>query len=77
MISSISSFDIVSVVDEERLCPLTKIFLCISASAADVNPKGIKTLLDIGWMTFFIKGNPVFSNGPRSLPRNPNPILWS
>ena len=48
MISSISSFDIVSVVDEERLCPHTKIFLCIPASAADVNPKGIKTLLDIG-----------------------------
>ena len=49
-------------------------FLCIPASAADgaaVNPKGIKTLLANGWITFFIKGNPVFSNGPRSLPRNP------
>ena len=22
-------------------------------------------------MTFFINGNPAFSNGPRSLPRNP------
>ena len=49
-------------------------FLCTSASAADaaaVNPKGIKTLLANGLITFFISGNPVFSNGPRSLPRNP------
>ena len=49
-------------------------FLCIRASAADaaaVNPKGIKTLLANDLITFFINGNPVFSNGPRSLPRNP------
>ena len=49
-------------------------FLCISKSAADaapVNPKGIKTLLANGLITFFISGNRVFSNGPRSLPRNP------
>ena len=56
MISSISLFDIISVVlceaeDEGRLCPDPKIFLCIPTSAADaaaVNPKG-----------FFINGNPV------------------
>ena len=67
--SFISSFDITSVV-----LPDPKIFLCIPASAADaaaVNPKGIKTLLTNGLITFFIKGNPVFSNGSRSLPRNP------
>ena len=49
-------------------------FLCIPASAADaaaVNPKGIKTLLANGLITFYISGNPVFSYGPRSLPRNP------
>ena len=49
-------------------------FLCIPGSAVDaaaVNPKGIKTLLANGLITFFISGNPVFSNGPRSLPRNP------
>ena len=48
-------------------------FLYIPASAADataVNPKGIKTLLANGLITFFISGNPVFSNGPRSQPRN-------
>ena len=48
---------------------ILRFFLCIPASTADtaaVNPKGIKTLLP-----FFIKGNPGFSNGPRSLPRNP------
>ena len=44
-------------------------FLCIPASAADaaaVNPKGIKTLLVNGFITLFIRGNPVFSNGPKS-----------
>ena len=67
--SSISLFDIISVV-----FPDPNIFLCIPASAADaaaVNPKGIKTLLANGLITFFIKGNPVFSNGPSNLLRNP------
>ena len=55
-----------------------KIFLCIPASAADaaaVNPNGTKTLLVNGLITLFIKGNPVLSNGPKSLPRNPPEIL--
>ena len=46
---------------------------CIPAPATDaatVNPKWIKTLLAYGLITFFINGNTVFSNGPRSLPRN-------
>ena len=42
-----------------------------AADAAAVNPNGIKTLLANGLITFFISGNPVFNNGPRSLPRNP------
>ena len=49
-------------------------FLSISASATDaaaVNPKGIKTPLANGFVTLFIRGNPVFSDGPRSLSRNP------
>ena len=57
IISLISSFDIISVV-----FPDPNIFLCIPASAADaaaVNPKGIKTLLANGLITFFISGNPV------------------
>ena len=33
-----------------------------------INPDGIKTLLANGSSTFFIKGNPVFSNGPKSPP---------
>ena len=52
--------------------PDPKIFLCISASAADAaaaNPKEIKTILANGLITFDIKGNPVFSNGPSNLPR--------
>ena len=68
-------FDIISAIvfgAEER--PDPKIFLCIPESApyvAAVNPKGIKTLLTNGLFTFFINGNPVFSNKPRSLTRNP------
>ena len=31
----------------------------------------IKTLLANGLITFFINGNPVFSNGPNNLPKNP------
>ena len=68
--------------DEGWLCeaeekwrrPYPKIFLCISASAADAvafDPRGIKTLLANSWITFFISGNPVYSNGSSNLPRNP------
>ena len=49
--SFISSFEIIKVV-----VPDPNIFLCIPASAADaaaVNPKGIKTLLANGLITFF------------------------
>ena len=51
-----------------------KFFLCIPASTVDaaaLNPRGIKTLLANVSITFFISGNPVFSNGPNNLPRNP------
>ena len=53
--------------------PDPKIFSCIPAYAAValVNPRGIKTLLANGLIIFFINGNPVFSNGPSNLPRNP------
>ena len=50
--SSFSLFDIISVV-----FPDPNIFLCIPASAADaaaVNPKGIKTLLANGLITFLL-----------------------
>ena len=43
-----------------------KIFLCIPASAAGaatVNPNRIKTLSAKILITFFMSGNPVFSNG--------------
>ena len=71
--SSISLFEIINVV-----IPNPRIFLYIPATAADVatvNPNGIKTLLANGLNAFFIKGKPVFSNGPRSLPRNPPDVL--
>ena len=41
------------------------------ADAADVNSNRIKTLLADDLSTFFIKGNPLFSNGLTSLARNP------
>ena len=50
------------------------------ASAADgaaVNPEGIKTLLANCFITFFITGNPVFSDGPSNLLRNhPDCIIF-
>ena len=39
-------------------------------AAAIVNPNEIKTFLGNGISTFFIKGKPFFSNGPKSLPKN-------
>ena len=76
--SFISSFNIINVVGlceaEDEGQPDPNILLRIPASAADavaVNPKGIKTVLANSLIIFFIKSNPVFSNGPRSLPRNP------
>ena len=67
--SSISIFDIISVVFNDP-----KIFLCVPASAADaaaINPRGIKTPLANGLITFFINGNAVFTSGPSNLPRDP------
>ena len=61
--SSISSFDIISVV-----------VLSVIVSAADtvaINPNGMKTLLANCWSTFFINGKRFFSNQPRSLPKYP------
>ena len=48
---------------------------CVCCYAAAVNPNGIKMLLANGFNTFFIKGNAVFSNGPKGLPRNPPDCL--
>ena len=77
MISLISSLEIISVV---KLDP--NIFLWIAASVANataVNPNGSKTLLANSLSTFPVKGNPVFNNGPKSLPNDPPdcPILWN
>ena len=54
--------------------PVPKLFLWIAASVADaaaVNRNGIKTILACVLSTFFIKDKPVFSTGPKSLPKNP------
>ena len=48
-----------------------------AADAVAVNIKGIKTLLANGLITFFINGNPVFSNGPSNQPKNlPDCIIF-
>ena len=65
--SSILSFDILSVVVLE---PKTFYVFLSAGDAAAVNPNWIKTLLANALNTFFINGNPVFINGPRSLPGN-------
>ena len=76
MISLSFSFEIINVVISDP-----NIFLWITASiatvAAAVNPNCIKKLLANGLSIFFIKGNPVISNGPNILPKNPPdcPIL--
>ena len=75
MISFISSLEIIYVVVQDP-----DIFLWIAVSVADaaaVNPNGIKTLSANDLSKCLIKGNPVFSNGPKNLPKNPPycPIL--
>ena len=68
MITFISLLEIINVLVLD-----SKIFLRIATSvtgAAAVNPNGIKTLLANGFHTFPNKSNPVFSNGPKSLPNN-------
>ena len=63
MISFISLLEFINVVLSNP-----NISYWIAASVADgtaANPNGIKTLLANGLSTFFIKGNPVFSNGPK------------
>ena len=66
MVSSSPTFEIINVPVRNPN------FVWIPVSTAVVvNPNGIKTLLANGLITFSIKGEPVFSNGPRSLPRSP------
>ena len=67
MILSISLFEIINAVTSD-----SKTFLCIPASAADaatVHSNGIKTILDNGLSTFFIKDKPIFNNGSKRLLR--------
>ena len=78
MISLISLFEIMRVVMCEAKSkgrPDPNIFLLIVASvaaaaAAAVYPNGIKTFLASGLSIFLIKGNPISSKGPESLPNN-------
>ena len=63
----ISSLEIIKAV-----LPDPNIFLWITATVTDaaaVYSNNIKTLLANGLSTFPIKGNSVFSNGPKCLPK--------
>ena len=67
MLSLISLFQIIAVIFDP------KSFLRITASTANVvavNLDDIKILLANDLSVFLIKNKPVFSNGPRDLPRN-------
>ena len=69
LISFISLFEMINVVTQDL-----NIFLQIAASVADaaaVNPKCIKKLLANGLSTVHFEDNPVFSNGPKRLAKNP------
>ena len=77
MISSISSFEIITVVQciksEYCLTNLRIVFLCSTASAdyaASVNSNDIKTPLADVLSKCFIKGKIFFSNRLKILPRN-------
>ena len=64
IISFICSLEIINFV-----LPDPNIYLWIAVSVADavaVNPNGIKASLANGFNKFYIKGNPAFSNGPKS-----------
>ena len=70
MISSISSLEIIKVINADIL----NILLRIAASVADavaVHPDDIKTLLANGLRTFPINGNLVFTNDTKNLLKNP------
>ena len=82
MISFTFWFEIINVVREVKseggtLNP--NIFLQIAESVVDaaaVNFNGIKTLLVNGLSTFSIKGNLIFSNGPKCLYKlPPSPLI--
>ena len=73
-----SLFGIISAV----VFPDPNLFLYIpafaaAAAAAAVNPEGINTFLANGVITFFIRVNLVFINGPSNLPQNsPDCIIF-
>ena len=76
MISFISSLEIINAAVREakpkgRPNPNTFLWIATSVAAAASNLNGIKTPSDNGLSTFLIKGNPVFNNGPKSLPKSP------
>ena len=76
IISFISSFEIVNSYYQG---PNIFLWLAASVAATSVNSDGIKTFSAYSFKTFFLKGNPVFSNDPKSLPKTPPdcPILHS
>ena len=55
------------------------LWIAASAAAAAVYWNGITTISANSLSTLPIKGNPVFNDGPKSLPKNPHdrPNLWN
>ena len=69
MTSFISVFEIISLVRRDPFFFLV-VVVAVVAVAAAVDPNGNKTHVANGLNTFFIRGTPAFSNGPKSLPKN-------
>ena len=70
MTSFISVFEIISLVRRDPFFFLVVVVVAVVAVAAAVDPNGNKTHVANGLNTFFIRGTPAFSNGPKSLPKN-------
>ena len=68
MMLFISSLEIIDIV---ILDPSITLWIAASVSAAAIYSNSVETLLANGFNAFFIKSKPAFSNGPKSLPKNP------
>ena len=65
------SFALLSPKDTCHIQTFSYEYLHLVAETAAVNPNGVETLLASGFSTSPIKGNPVFSNDSKALPKNP------
>ena len=77
ILSSISLFEVIKVFSPSYI--IFNIYPASADYAVAVNPNSIKRLWSNSVCIFFVNDQPAFSDGPRTLPRNPpeNTILHS